>query len=281
MGSADALTPHGGRVCVLTCDPFRMTGFSAFGNLRLFSADEGRQSAPRANATFTGDPNEAAEDFFGLGTDAEIRMGFGVEDFALRGEDIGARKGKLPAVFAIDEGDVEQDAAVVALEVERDGPHQAELFGDGAARVGEEREGDGVLAGGEVGLALGLRGNADDQGAALAKRGVEVAPGLKLGDAVRAPATAEEIHDEGSESEQVGGADGAAGEVGQGEFGGGGADGEDAVFAAAAKELLDGALADREAFGLDQVTGLGGDFVELVLKVRHLSQFRWNARWER
>jgi len=258
-----------------------MTGLSAFGNLRLFFAGEGGQSAPRANTTFTGDPDEAAEDFFGLGTDAEIRMGFGVEDFALRGEDIGGRKGKLPAVFAIDEGDVEQDAAVVALEVGRDGPDEAELFGDGAARVGEERERDGVLAGGEVGLALGLRRDANDQGAALAEGGIEVAPGFELGDAVGAPAAAEEIDDEGPEGEQVSGADGAAGEVGQGEFGGRGADGEDAFFAAGAEQLLDGAFADGKAFGLDQGAGLGSDFVELVLKVRHFSQFRWNARWER
>ena len=196
-------------------------------------------------------------------------MGFGVEDFPVRREDIGCGEGEPPAFVAIDEGDVEEDAAVVAAEVVGGGPDEAELVGDGAARVGEEREGDGVLAGGEVALALGLRGDADDEGAAFAEGGIEVAPGFKLGDAVGAPAAAEEIDDEGAEGEQIGGADGSAGEIGQGEGGRGGSDGEDAVLASGAEEFFDGALADGETLGLDQGTGLGGDLVELVLKVSH------------
>jgi hypothetical protein len=195
-------------------------------------------------------------------------VGFGVKDFAVRGEDVGRGEGKPPAFVAVDEGDVEEDAAVIAAEVIGGGPDEAVAFGDGAARVGEEREGDGVLAGGEVALALGLRGDADDQGAAFAEGGIEVAPGFELGDAVGAPAAAEEIDDEGTEGEQVGGADDAAGEIGQRERGCAGADGEDAVFTSGAEELFDGALADGEALGLDQGAGLGGDLVELVLEVR-------------
>ncbi len=174
------------------------------------------------------------------------------------------RAGELPALVAVDEGDVEQDAAVVALEVFGGGPDEAEFVGDGAAQVGQEREGDGVLGGGEVGLALGLGGDADHHRTALAEAGIEVAPGFELGDAIGAPAAAEEVDDEGAEGEQVGGANDFAGEVGESEGGRLGSDGEDAVLNAGSEELLDGAFADGEALGLDQGSGLGGDFVELV-----------------
>lgn len=216
-----------------------------------------------------GEGGQVAEDVLGFGADAEVGVGLGVDDFALGRDDVSGGLRQLPALVAVDEGDVEEDAAVVALEVFGDGPDEAELVGDGAAEVGEEREGDGVLAGGEVGLALRLGGDADDHGAALAEAGIKGAPGFEFGDAVRAPAAAEEINDEGAEGEQIGGANDFAGEVGQGEGGGLGSDGQNAVFNAGGEELLDGAFADGEAFGLDQVPGLSGDFVELVLEVRH------------
>ena len=101
---------------------------------------------------------------------------------------------------------------------------------------------------------------------ALAERAVEVAPGFELGDAVGAPAAAKELDDQRAEGEQVGAADEAAGGVVEGELGGDGADGEDAVFDAGGEELGDGALADGQALGLHQVAGVGGDLVELVLK---------------
>ena len=196
-------------------------------------------------------------------------MGFGVEDFAFLGEDEGSGQGQLPGFVAVDIGDVEKDAAVVAAEIVGDCPGDAVALGDGAAGVDEEREGDGVLGGGEVALALVLGRDADDEGAAFAECGVEVAPGFELGDAVGAPAAAEEIDDEGAEGEEVGGAHDVTGEVGQGEAGCGGADGEQAIFDAGAEELFDGALTDGEAVWLDQGAGLGGDLVELVLKVGH------------
>jgi hypothetical protein len=217
----------------------------------------------------SGEGGQGAEDVFGFGADAEVGVGFGVEDFALGGEDVGCREWEPPALVTVDEGYVEEDAAVVAAEVVRGGPDEAVLLGDGAAGIGEEREGDGVLAGRKVVLALSLRGDADDQGAAFAEGGVEVAPGFELGDAVGAPAAAEEIDDEGAEGEHVGGADDFPREVGQGKRGRGCAGGEDTVFDAGAEKLVDRALADGEALGLDQGAGLGGDFVELVLQVSH------------
>ena len=65
------------------------------------------------------------------------------------------------------------------------------------------------------------------------------------------------------------GADDFPGEVRQGEDGGLGSDGEDAVLDAGGEKLLRGAFADGEALGLDEAAGLGGDLVELFLKVRH------------
>ena len=223
---------------------------------------------------------QGAENVFGFGADAEVGVSLGVDDFALGGYDVGGGQRELPGLVAVDEGDVEQDAAVVALEILRDGPDEVEACRDRAAEVGEEREGDGVLSGSEVGLALGLGRDADDHGTALAETGVEGAPGFELGDAVGAPAAAEEVDDEGPEGEQVGGADDFAGEVGQGEAGGLSSDGEDAVFDAGSEELLDGALTDGEALRLNQVAGLGGDFVELVLEVRHDHSVDGDARFE-
>ncbi len=116
-----------------------------------------------------------------------------------------------------------------------------------------------------------MRADGGEQRARLAQAGVEVAPGLELGDAVGAPAAAEEVEDERSEGEQVGGADGAAGGVVEGELGSGGADGEDFFLDAGGEELANGALADGHALGLDEVARVGGDLVELVLEGGHSS----------
>ena len=69
-------------------------------------------------------------------------------------------------------------------------------------------------------------------------------------------------------------AEGGGRGVGEIEAGGGGADGEDAVFDAGGEEVLHGGVGDGEAAGLDQGAGLSGDVVELGLEVggvRHLS----------
>lgn len=67
-----------------------------------------------------------------------------------------------------------------------------------------------------------------------------------------------------SAGEQIGGAHELAGEVGRG-----GADGQNALLDAGGEEFLNGTLAHGEALGLDE--GAGGDLVELILEVRHLS----------
>ena len=167
----------------------------------------------------------------------------------------------------VGEGDVDEDGAEVAAVRGWDGVGDAEACCGFAAGVGEEGEGKLVLLGGEVVLAAVLRGDGDEDGAAGADGGVEVAPGFELGDAVGVPAAAEEFDDDGAEGEEVGGVDDLAGlgfeeREGRGE----GAGWEGAVFDAAREELGDGLLGDGESVGLDEGAGAGGDGVEAVLE---------------
>ncbi len=118
-------------------------------------------------------------------------MGFAEGDDVVLIDDEDGGKGESPACFGgvvvaeagVVEGDVDEDGLEVAAVGLGDGVGQAEPFGDGSARVGEEREGQVVLLDGEVVLAGGLGGDGDEQSSALAKLGVEVAPGFELGDA--------------------------------------------------------------------------------------------------
>jgi len=212
------------------------------------------------------------EGFIRLGADAEVGVGLGEEDTAVFCEDIGCRDGEAPVRVAVDEGEIDEDGVIVGALVIGDGVDEAEFFGQRAAGVGEDGEGKSVLAGHEVALPLGLRADGDHEGFALAERAVEIAPGFEFGGAVGTPAAAEKLDDQGAEGEHVLTADQAAGGVVEGELGGEGADGEDFVLDARGEELGDGAFAHGEAFGLNQLAGVGGDLVELVLKAsRHCS----------
>ena len=193
-------------------------------------------------------------------------MCFGEKNATVAVDNISSGDGQAPALFAIDERNVDQDGEVVGAVVIGDGVDEAEFFGDGVAGVGEDGERQAMLAGHEVALARDLRADGDHEGVALAEGAVEIAPGFELGDAIGAPAAAEELDDQRAEGEQVGGADEAAGGVFEGELGSDGADGEDFLLDAGGEELGDGAFANGEAVGLDQVAGVGGDLVELVLQ---------------
>ena len=206
----------------------------------------------------------------GLGTDAEIGVGLGEEDASSGIYYVCGGKGQTPTRVAVDEGDVDEDGEIVVAVVLGDGVGEAELFGQGAAGVGEHGEGQAVLAGHEVVLAPGLRADRNHQGLALAELAIEIAPGFKLGDAIGAPAAAKELDDQGAEGKQVRAADQAAGGVVEGKFGGDGAGREDTIFNAGGEELLDSALADGKTVGLNQLAGVGGDFVELVLESGHV-----------
>ena len=62
-------------------------------------------------------------------------MGFGEEDAAVFADDIGGGDGQAPAWFAVDEGDVDEDGAVVVLVVLGDSVDEAEFFSEGAGGV--------------------------------------------------------------------------------------------------------------------------------------------------
>jgi len=78
----------------------------------------------------------------------------------------------VAALIAVDEGDVDEDAAVVSLHGLGNGVGDAELSGEGGAGVGEDGEGEAMVLDGEVVLADELRGDGDEQGAAFADGGV-------------------------------------------------------------------------------------------------------------
>ena len=172
----------------------------------------------------------------------------------------------MVAEAGVVERDVDEDGLVVAAVVGWYGVGEAELGGYSGAGVGEQREGEGVLLEGEVVLARGLGGDGYEEGSTAADLGLEFAPGFELGDAVGTPAASEEVDDEGAEGQEVFGADWLAGDgVLEGEGRGLCAGFEDAVFDAGGQEFGGGLLGDGEALGLDQLTGVGGDGVELVL----------------
>jgi len=213
--------------------------------------------------------HSCAKCVFGLGADAEVGVGFGVEDSSVPGEDVRRGDGQAPAWLPVHEGDVDEDGLQVVAVVLGDGVDQAELLGEGAGGVGEDGERQAVLAAHEVALPLGLGADGDQEAASLAKLSVEIAPGLELGNAVGTPAAAKEFNHQGPKCEQIGGADEFAGRVLEGELGGGCADGEDIFFDAGLEELCDSALTHGEALGLNEGAGVGGDLVELVLKCGH------------
>jgi len=193
-------------------------------------------------------------------------------------DDEGGGEGETPGVVAVDEGDVDEDGAVVEANGFGDGVGDAEGVGQVGASVGEDGEGEVVVLDGEVVLAGELGGDGDEESSSLADGGEGSLPGFELGHAVGTPAATEEVNDERADRENVGGFDELATDgVGKLEGRGGGADGEDVVFDAGGEEVADGAVGDGEALGLDESAGLGGDVVEFGLEisgVRHLYQCR-------
>jgi len=143
------------------------------------------------------------EGFFWLGADAEVGMRLGEQDLSILGDDIGGRDGQTPARLPVDEGDVDEDGAVVVLVILGDGVDEAELFREHAAGVVEYWERQAMLAGHEVALPFDLRPDGHHEPVALAESAIEVTPGFELGDAIGTPATAEELDDQGTEGKQV------------------------------------------------------------------------------
>lgn len=220
------------------------------------------------------DSGEGGEDVFGVGADAVVGVGFGEQDLAGGREYEGGGEGETPGIVAVDEGDVDEDGAVVEANGFGDGVGDAEGVGEMGAGVGEDGKREVVVLHGEVVLAGKLGGDGDEQSSSLADGREGGLPGFELGHAVGTPAAAEEVNDERADRENVGGFDELATDgVREFEGRGGRADGEDVVFDAGGEEVANGAVGDGEALGLDESAGLGGDVVEFGLEisgVRHL-----------
>jgi len=155
---------------------------------------------------------ENREDIGGFGADAGVCVSFCKEDAVglVDDEDAGEREapaglgGIVIAEASVVEGDVDKDGLVVAAEVLRNGVGYAKSLCDGGAGVGEQGVLQAVLLESEGVLASGLRRDGDEDGAAFAEVGVQVAPRFEFGDAVRIPAATEEVDDERAECEEVG-----------------------------------------------------------------------------
>jgi hypothetical protein len=123
-----------------------------------------------------------------------------------------------------------------------------------------------VLLEGEVVLASGLGRDGDEEGPTFAEICVEVAPGFEFGDAIGVPTAAEEVDDEGSQSEEVCGVDGL---LRDGVFKGEGrslcSNLHDPVLDAGVEEVCGRFLGDGETLGLDEGAGVLGDAIESVL----------------
>jgi len=215
------------------------------------------------------------QDVSRLGADAEVGVGLREGDQILLVHDKDAGKRETPAglggIVVVEAGVVERDVDEDGLEVTAllggDGVGEAELLGYGAARVGEQREVEAVLVKHEDVLARSLRGDGDEERAAAADLGVQIAPGFEFGDAVRIPAATEEFDNERAQGEKIGRADGlACACVRQRESRCGGAGLEDAVFDAGGEELGDGLLGEGEALGLHEGPRVLSDAVELILE---------------
>ena len=202
-------------------------------------------------------------------------MGSAEEDGSVLRDDEDTGEGKSPACFGgglvvqsgVVEGDVDEDGLVVTAVFRRNAVGEAKPFSYDSAGIGQQGEGESVLLEGEVVLACGLRRDGDEEGPALAKVRNKFAPGFEFGNAVGAPASAEEVDDQRAESEEICGTYGFAGAgVLEGEGRGLRANGEDAVLDAGAEEVGDHLLRDGEALGLNESASVLGDLVELVLE---------------
>jgi hypothetical protein len=216
-----------------------------------------------------------SQDVDRLGAHAEVCMSLGEGDDVLPVDDEGGRQGEPPALFGsalvvesgVVEGDVDEDRLIVAALFGSDGVGNSELVGNTAACIGEKRERETVLVEHEGILPGSLWRDGDEESAAPAKLGVELAPRLEFSDAVRAPSSAEEFENDCADGYEIGGLDGFAGtSVRKDEGGSLRTRLEDTVFNPGREELGYGSLGEGETFGLDEGTSVLGDAIELVLE---------------
>lgn len=95
------------------------------------------------------DAVESGEDFGRLGADAEVGVSLGEGDDVMAIDDEGSGQGEAPALFSgiviveacVIEGDIDEDGLEVAALLCGERVGKAELLGNAAASVGEQREG--------------------------------------------------------------------------------------------------------------------------------------------
>src|SRR5277367_497597 len=114
-------------------------------------------------AVLSGDDWQVAQNLFRLGADTEIGVSFSEENGSVAVDDVGRGQDQSPALIAVHERKVHQNAAIVLLMEGRYGVGKAELLSDFASLVNEQRKRDLVLPLCEVALADGLRRDSDEQ----------------------------------------------------------------------------------------------------------------------
>src|ERR1700678_4803941 len=108
-----------------------------------------------------------------------------------------------------------------------------------------------MLYRGKVILPHSLRGDPDQQSTAFAHRSVQVSPGFQLGDAVRAPAPAEEVDHQRSQRQQITAPHNSASGVRESKFRSFRADLKNSVLGPRRIEFCHRTLADLEALWLN------------------------------
>jgi len=152
---------------------------------------------------------QTAKDVLRLRALCVVFVGGCVEDRAVAVEDARGGDGEFPALIAIDEGQVDEGAAVDGLLLVGDTIDEAELAGDLVAFVAEQRKVEAVLIRHEEGLLRCLRRDGGQRRAGLFDLGQDATHGFKLTAAEGVPAPAKEAEDEAAVGEQIGGGDGA------------------------------------------------------------------------
>jgi hypothetical protein len=76
-----------------------------------------------------------AEDLFRLGADAEVGVGLGEEHGSVAIDDVSCGQDEFPALVAVDEGQIHENAAIVLLVERRNGVGESELLADFASLV--------------------------------------------------------------------------------------------------------------------------------------------------
>src|SRR6185437_5471030 len=205
---------------------------------------------------------------------AKVSVSFGECDGPVLRDDERGRQRQTPACLGrslvrcagVHERNVHENAFVVAALAFTDGVGDAVLRGNFSTRVGEHWKWERMLLDGEVVVTAVLRRDGDEERPHPADFAMQIAPRFQLRDAIRAPASAEELDYQRAEREQIGGTDSLSGQrIGQRELGRGRANVQDPRLNTASEQFRTGALGDGETLGLNEGAGLLRDAIKFFL----------------